>query len=125
MTVMMVVMVMAMMMSAVEMRSAMRSSGAWTGKYQSGHCRRCKHYRQFFIHVFLLFLSLLTKIKEHQIGKPDKKKHGLTIKKNAAGICGDWVTWSCGGERRKTTSKTIPAATQDPTPPCERYVEAL
>ena len=60
-TVMVVMMTRNMMMAmpAMKTMSAMRP---WTrtGEYKTGHCHRCDHYCQFLVHVFLLFLSLLT-----------------------------------------------------------------
>ena len=61
MTVMMMVVMMRHMMvarSMMETRSAMMSAG--TGKRKTGHCCCYNHYCQFLVHVFLLFLSLLT-----------------------------------------------------------------
>ena len=57
---MMMVMMRHMMMtrSMMEARSAMMSAG--TGKRKTGHCCCYNHYCQFLVHVFLLFLSLLT-----------------------------------------------------------------
>ena len=59
-TMMMVVMRSGMMMtrSTMEARSAMMSTR--TGKRKTGHCCCYNHYCQFLVHVFLLFLSLLT-----------------------------------------------------------------
>ena len=46
--------------AAMMTRAAVMTTRAWTGKYKSGHCNGHKHYCQFLVHVFLLFLSLLT-----------------------------------------------------------------
>ena len=57
---MMMVMMRHMMMtrSMMEARSAMMSTR--TGECETGHSHCCDNYCQFLVHVFLLFLSLLT-----------------------------------------------------------------
>ena len=60
-TVMMMVVMMRHMMvarSMMETRSSMMSTG--TGKCETCHSHCCDNYCQFLVHVFLLFLSLLT-----------------------------------------------------------------
>ena len=60
-TVMMMVVMMRHMMVArgmMETRSSMMSTG--TGECETGHSHCCDNYCQFLVHVFLLFLSLLT-----------------------------------------------------------------
>jgi hypothetical protein len=58
-----------MMRGVMVMMSPVMSSWTRAGEYDTGHCGRRKHYCQFLVHVFLLFLSLLT----IQIGKPPMK----------------------------------------------------
>jgi hypothetical protein len=45
-----------MVMTVASVEPAMAGSG----ESESCHCNRCNHYRQFLVHVFLHFLSLLT-----------------------------------------------------------------
>ena len=40
--------------------SPMMSARPWTSEYEASHGNGHKHYCQFLVHVFLLFLSLLT-----------------------------------------------------------------
>lgn len=44
--------------TSMEAMSTMMSTG--TGECETCHCHCCDHYCQFLVHVFLLFLSLLT-----------------------------------------------------------------
>jgi hypothetical protein len=44
--------------SMMEAGAAMMPTGA--GECETCHCHCCDHYCQFLVHVFLLFLSLLT-----------------------------------------------------------------
>ena len=44
--------------AAMETVAAMMPTGA--GECETSHCHCCDHYCQFLVHVFLLFLSLLT-----------------------------------------------------------------
>ena len=56
-------MVVVVTIAAMEPRAAMEATmepRTRTGEHHTCRCHDCQHYYQFLVHVFLLFLSLLT-----------------------------------------------------------------